>query len=58
VDRGDLNALPSKRVGGEPEDERHHFMECPTCGQWFDCRKLGDVFHHDEPEHERIPADS
>ena len=36
-------------------DEREHFEQCPTCGQWFDCRRLGDVLHHDDPQHERIP---
>jgi hypothetical protein len=55
--RQDLNALPSMRLGREPDDESHHFMICPECGQAFDMRKLGDVFHHDEPGHKPLPTD-
>lgn len=29
-----------------PDDERRHFMKCPGCGQWLDCRDLGQVFEH------------
>lgn len=33
-----------------------HFYVCEACGQAVDMRKLGDVFHHEEPEHEPLPA--
>jgi hypothetical protein len=46
------------RVGGEPENEAEHFMECPVCGQAFDMRDLGQVFHHDQPQHERLRTDA
>ena len=51
IDREELNALRSQRLGGAPYDERQHFYECKACGQ------LGDVFHHDENEHAPIPLD-
>jgi hypothetical protein len=25
--------IPGRRVGGDPVDEREHFIECPTCGR-------------------------
>ena len=54
--RGRLNTKPSQRVGPPPADEREHFYTCEGCGQAVDMRKLGDVFHHEEPEHEPLPA--
>ena len=32
-----------KRHGGEPQDEREHFIKCPDCRRWVDMRDLGDV---------------
>lgn len=32
-----------------------HFITCAECGQDVDCRRLGDVLHHDEPGHEPLP---
>lgn len=32
-----------------------HFITCPECGQDVDCRRLGDVLHHDERGHEPLP---
>ena len=52
LSREELNALPC--TAPDLEDEREHFMICPECGQAFDCRKLGDVLHHDEPGHEPL----
>lgn len=54
--RDQLNALKSQRVGGEPVDESEHFYICAQCGQAVDMRKLGDVFHHEEPDHEPMPV--
>ncbi len=34
-----------------------HFYTCADCGQAVDMRDLGDVFHHEEPGHDRIPND-
>lgn len=39
------------RVGGEPHDESEHFIVCAACGQAIDCRDLGEVFRHEEPNH-------
>lgn len=32
--------------GWQPRSEEEHFMICPTCGERFDCRDLGEVFEH------------
>ncbi|GMM94176.1 hypothetical protein [Qipengyuania sp. MTN3-11] len=39
------------RVGEQPTDESEHFLQCEECGEAFDCRDLGQVFHHHEPGH-------
>ena len=39
----------SERVGGEPADEVEHFIRCPTCGRWIDCRDFGQVLQHEGP---------
>jgi hypothetical protein len=57
IDREELNALRSQRLGGAPYDERQHFYECKACGQLVDKRRLGDVFHHEEDGHAPIPLD-
>jgi len=38
-----------KLVGARPKDEAEHFIKCPTCGGWIDCRDLGQVFEHEGP---------
>lgn len=38
------------------ESESDHFYTCLKCGQAVDMRRLGDVFHHDDAEHEPIPV--
>jgi hypothetical protein len=53
-DREELNAL--RVTAPDLEDEAEHFYVCEACGQAVDMRKLGDVFHHEEPEHEPLPA--
>jgi hypothetical protein len=55
--REELNALASEPIGGEPADESQHFYVCTQCGQAVDMRKLGDVFHHEEPDHEPLPVE-
>lgn len=55
TNRDTLNRTPGEIVGPEPSDEREHFMQCPACGQWFDCRNLGDVLHHAELGHHPLP---
>lgn len=30
-------------------DEAEHFIKCPACGGWIDCRDLGAVFDHEGP---------
>lgn len=51
--REELNALRCKAP--DLEDESQHFYVCADCGQAVDKRQLGDVFHHMDPGHERIP---
>ncbi len=41
---------------GIPEED--HYITCQACGQAIDCRRLGDVFHHEEPGHERLVLNS
>jgi len=38
-----------KPVGTPPADEAEHFMKCPDCGCWVDCRDLRAVFDHAKP---------
>jgi len=46
--------ITGKRIGPEPEDELEHFYTCKACGQAVDMRDLGQVFHHEEKNHEQI----
>ena len=50
--RGELNALRCECP--EFQDEVAHFYVCQSCGQAVDCRRLGDVLYHEEPEHEPL----
>ena len=36
-----------KRLGDPPKDEAEHFIRCPACDGWIDCRDLGQVFQHE-----------
>jgi hypothetical protein len=36
-----------KRVDGEPQDEREHFIKCAFCGRWIDMRSLDDLLAHE-----------
>lgn len=51
TDRDKLNALPCKAP--DVEDEAEHFYVCAECGSAVDMRRLGDVFHHEEPGHSK-----
>jgi hypothetical protein len=48
-----MDRLPRGKDLGEPVvpviDEAEHFMRCPECGGWIDCRDLGAVLEHDAP---------
>jgi hypothetical protein len=36
-------------LSGPPiETEADHFLRCPTCGTWLNCRRLGDLLDHEE----------
>jgi hypothetical protein len=37
---------PGQRVGDRPKSEAEHFIKCPACGGWIDCRDLGQVIEH------------
>jgi hypothetical protein len=61
-DLDELNVYRSAKGGPagpepEPEDEAAHFYVC-KCGQAVDRRRLGDVFHHMQEDHQPLPADS
>jgi hypothetical protein len=43
VKPGEIIGQPN---GWTPESEADHFMRCPGCGEWIDCRDLGMVFQH------------
>jgi hypothetical protein len=36
-------------LGHTPTNEAEHFIRCPSCGGWMDCRDLGQVFEHEGP---------
>ena len=38
-----------ERVGDPPKDEGEHFVRCPACDGWIDCRDLSQVFEHEGP---------
>jgi uncharacterized protein (DUF3820 family) len=38
-----------KRLGDQPKDEAEHFIRCPACCGWIDCRDLRQVFEHEGP---------
>jgi hypothetical protein len=38
-----------KPIGEPPKDEAEHYIRCPGCGGWIDCRDLGQVFEHEGP---------
>jgi hypothetical protein len=42
------------RMGGEPATESEHFYTCNRCGQAVDKRDLGQVFHHEVPNHQPL----
>jgi hypothetical protein len=45
-----------EQIGGAvPADEAGHFYLCPRCGQAVDERDLGQVLHHEEPDHAPLP---
>ena len=38
-----------QRVDREVTSEAEHFMQCPTCGGYFDMLDLAQVFEHEGP---------
>jgi hypothetical protein len=42
---GSTSVSPSEA----PESEAEHFIRCPACDGWIDCRDLGHVFEHEGP---------
>lgn len=60
-----MESAPNRCMGivgqpssGEPADEREHFYICNVCGQAVDYRQLGQVFHHEQRDHERLEFDA
>ena len=35
--------------GRSAQEEAQHFIRCPACGGWIDCRDLVQVFEHEGP---------
>jgi hypothetical protein len=33
-------------IGRSCKDEAEHFIKCPGCGGWIDCRDLGQALEH------------
>lgn len=55
--RGTDNAftgITGEPADGAPDNEEDHYYICGECGQAVDMRNLGEVFHHEEPGHERL----
>ena len=51
---GPMTGIPrgrylGKRLGNPANNEAEHFIRCPACGGWIDCRDLGQVFEHEGP---------
>lgn len=44
--------ITGRIVGPEPANEAGHFYTCVACGQAVDMRDLGQVFHHEELDHD------
>ena len=38
-----------KWLGDPPANEAEHFIRCPACGGWINCRDLGQVLEHEGP---------
>jgi hypothetical protein len=36
-------------LGDPAKSETEHFIRCPACGGWIECRDLGQVFEHEGP---------
>lgn len=51
-DREELNRKPFITAA---QDEAQHVYRCEGCGQDVDRRRLGDVLHHEEPDHQPLP---
>jgi hypothetical protein len=49
----EFKGIVGRRVGKQPENETDHFYICPQCGQAVDMRELWQVFHHEDPDHQR-----
>ena len=42
-------APSSATSGRSAQEEAQHFIRCPACGGWIDCRDLVQVFEHEGP---------
>lgn len=45
IRRGEIIGEPLEPV----ESEAEHFIRCPKCTGWIDCRDLGQVLEHEGP---------
>jgi hypothetical protein len=51
IARSKILGTPEDPISGKRIDaaDRDHFMKCPACGGWIDCRDLGMVLDHEAP---------
>lgn len=52
------SSLLSWNESAQDERRRIAFQDLPPVRAVFDCRRLGDVLHHDEPDHEPLAVQS
>lgn len=38
--------IRGKPDGWTPQTELEHFMKCPVCHEWFDCRDPANIAQH------------
>lgn len=54
-----ISDLPTPTCGAAeffPEQPTLYQYQCGTCGQAVDSRHLGEVLHHEVPNHQPIPT--
>lgn len=52
------NGITGRRKDKDTDNEADNFCVCVECGQAFDMRDLGQVFHHEAPGHEPVDFDA
>ena len=50
------NNIQGRITGPGSKNQADHLYRCPACGQTVDRRQLGQVLHHDIPDHKPLPT--